>query len=184
MTSRFLVAVAILSLAGCAQESAEEPAGQFFTTANGPVEFEFPGDWHENEKVHPFDLQCLSRHERMNTGVFLFAKQDLAADLAPRELLERQVEDMRSKREGFEVVEEERVIQQQGKTITTVVYSGEKGSLRDYYKFSLIEFAEHPDLLPIVLQVSIPSYWDENKPVLEAIIASARVVSSSPGEHR
>ena len=120
----------------------------------------------------------------MNTGVFLFTKEDLAEDVVPRELLERQVQDLGSKRKNFKVVEEEQVVQLEGKTLTTIVYSGEKGSSRDYYRFTLIEFAGNPALIPIVLQVSIPSDWDKNEPVLEAITASARIESADSRERR
>lgn len=184
MMNRLLVALAILSIVGCMRESTEKSASHYFVTANGPVEFEFPAGWHENEEEHPFDLQCLSKHQRMNTGVFLFAKEDLAEDLAPRELFGQQIEDLRSKRKNFRVVEEEHVVQRGGKTLTTVVYSGDKDSTRQYYKFTLIEFTENPELIPIILQVSIPSYWDQNKPVLEAIAASARIGSSNSQAYR
>jgi hypothetical protein len=184
MINRFLVALLILSVAGCEREPANESNSQYFTVANGPVEFTFPAGWYENKQEHPFDLQCFSRHQRMNTGVFLFAKEDLGEDVVARDLLERQVQDLASKRRNFKMVEEEQVVQLEGKTLTTVVYSGEKGSSRDYYRFTLIEFAENPARIPIVLQVSIPSYWGENKPVLEAITASARIRSADSRERR
>ena len=175
-----LVALTFLPLAGCVSEIEDRQKKQIsrqnFVTTNGPVQFEFPGGWFQNEKEHPFDLQCFSKHQRMNTGVFLFAKADLAEDLAPQELLEQQIEDMRSKRKNFKVVEEKRVIQLGGKTLTTVVFSGDKGTSRNFYKFTLIQFTEHPNQIPIVLQVSIPSYWNQNKSVLEEIAASAQVL--------
>ncbi len=173
--NRILVAVAMLALMACTQDSSEESAPQYFATANGPVEFEFPSGWYKNEERHPFDLQCFSEYERMNTGVFLFAAEDLAEDLSPREVLQRQIDDMSSKRENFRILEEEQVIQREGQTLTTVVFSGEKDSSRSFYKFTLIEFTESPELIPVLLQVSTPSYWNEHKPVLEGIAASGRV---------
>ena len=95
-------------------------------------------------------------------------------------LLERQIQDLRSKRGNFTVVEKERVVQLEGKRLTTVVYAGDKDSSRYYYRFTLIEFAENPGLIPVVLQISIPSDWRENKPVLEAITASARIKPAAP----
>jgi hypothetical protein len=174
--SRFLIATLLLIL-GCARDSTA-PAGQYVATANGPVEFEFPAGWRENEKEHPFDLQWVSQDQRMNTGVFLFAKEDLAEDFVPSALFERQVDDLGSKRKNFEALEPKRVVNVGNKTLTTAVFSGEKDSSRDFYRFTLIEFADNPEWLPFVLQVSIPSYWEKNKPVLEGITASARVRSS------
>ena len=177
---RLLVALTIILLAGCVPEVAENPAGQYFATINGPVEFYFPAGWHENKSKHPFDLQCFSKHERMMTGVFLFAKEDLAEDLHPRDLLELQINDLKSKRNNFIVKEEVQVVQQSGKMMTSVVYSGEKGSSRYYYRFTLVEFVENPRMIPVVLQVAIPSYWDKHKPILEQITQSARIRSDKP----
>ncbi len=177
MVRRLLGVLLLVLAAGCERARTAEPGYQHFAVANGPVEFTFPAGWYKNPKEHPFDLQCFSKHERMNTGVFLFAKEDLAQDVAPRELLELQIQDLASKRKNFEVVEEEQVIQLEGKRLTTVVFAGEKGSSRDYYRFTLVEFTGTPALIPVVLQVSIPSYWHDNKPILEAITASARTTS-------
>jgi hypothetical protein len=181
-----LVALLILPAAGCERpptdesdsQSGSQSGSQYFAVANGPVEFTFPAGWFKNQKENPFDLQCLSRDERMNTGVFLLKKEDLAQDVVPKKLFELQIQDLRSKRKNFTVVEEEQVVQLEGKRLTTVVYSGEKDSLTDYYRFTLVEFTENPKLIPIVLQVSIPSYWQENKPVLESITASVRIRST------
>lgn len=175
-----LAVLLMFAVTGCSGTPGEGAASPYFATANGPVEFAFPDGWYANPKEHPFDLQWFAKHERMNTGVFLFAKEDLAEDVAPRAYLDRQIEDLRSKRKNFVVVEAEQVVQQAGKKLTSVVYAAEKGASRDYYRFTLIEFAAHPELIPVVLQVSVPSYWHENKPVLEAITASARVRPQAP----
>jgi hypothetical protein len=178
MIHGLLAALLILPAVGCERPPTDESGSQYFAVANGPVEFAFPAGWYKNQKEHPFDLQCFSRDERMNTGVFLLKKEDLAQDAVPRELFELQIQDLQSKRKNFTVVEEEQVVQLEGKRLTTVVYAGEKDSSRDYYRFTLVEFTENPKLIPIVLQVSIPSYWQENKPVLESITASVRITST------
>lgn len=184
MINWLLAALLILSAAGCERAPTDESVNQHFAVVNGPVEFTFPAGWYKNQKEHPFDLQCFSRHERMNTGVFLFTKEDLAQDVVPKELLEQQIQDLGSKRTNFKVFEKEQVVQLEGKRLTTVVYSGENGLSRNYYRFTLVEFAGNPALIPVVLQMSIPSYWRENKPVLEAITASARVRSADSRERR
>lgn len=174
---RLLFALAILMMAGCMPKPVENAGSQFFATANGPVELQFPAGWHENEEDHPYDLQCLSKYERMNTGVFLFTKADLAEDFTPEEILDLQIADLESKRKNFKILEERRKVQLEKKTLTTSVFSGEKGSSRYYYKFTLVEFTENPEIILVVLQVSIPSYWAQNKPVLEEITKSARIRS-------
>ena len=157
----------------------EVPQGQYFVTANGPVEFFVPAGWFQNPGKHPYDLQVLSEDQQMNTGVFLFKMQDLAETTTPQDLLRIQIEDLESKRENFKVVEERKVEQLDDKTLTSVVYSGEKNDLSYIYRFVLIEFEDHPDLVPVVLQVAIPSNWPLDKFIQEAITASARVQSDS-----
>jgi hypothetical protein len=173
----FAAALAVLVMPGCSQKSAEDSKSLYLGTANGPVEFEFPAGWYENPDDHPFDLQCFSKFQRTNTGVFLFTPEDLGEEFQPRGILADQIEDMASKRSSWEVVEKEKVVSSPGMTLTTVVFAGEKGSKRYYYRFTLIEFDQNPGLVPVVLQVALPSYWSEIKPVLEAITASARVSS-------
>lgn len=184
MISRILAAVMILSAVGCAPNSPEKSASQYFVTTNAPVEFLFPPGWHNNDEDHPFDLQCLSEDEQMNTGVFLFVTEDLAEAVTPMELFELQIDDMRSKRENFRIFEEVKVVRREAMTLTTAVYSGENGSSRAYYKFTLVEFAENREWVPVLLQVSVPSSWDKNKPVLERIAASGRVRPLDSPSHR
>lgn len=179
-----IVALLVFSTAGCGREATSGSDQQRFAVANGLVEFTFPAGWYENEEQHPFDLQCFSKDQRMNTGVFLYAKEDQAQDISPRDLLEQHIQDLRSKRKNFKMLEEERVVQLPGKTLTTVVYSGEKDSSKSYYRFTLIEFAENSAPIPIVLQVSVPSTWNENRPDLEAITASAHIQSTDSQDHK
>ncbi len=183
--SGWILGALVLAASGCARPPADASSvQQHVAVANGSVELSFPAGWYKNPRKHPFDLQLFSKNDRMNTGVFLFAKEDLAEDLAPRELLARQIQDLRSKRRNFHPVELEQVASLKGKTLTSVVYSGDKDASRDYYRFTLIEFAENPALVAVAIQVSLPEYWRANKPVLEAITASARVTSKGSVPHR
>jgi hypothetical protein len=182
MIKQALVAVMVVLLAGCTLEASENATGQYFATSNGPVEFLFPAGWHKSKSENPYDLQCFSRFERMTTGVFLFAKEDLAEDLKPRELLQLQIDDLKSKRKNFKIKDGEHVVQARGTKQTTVVYSGEKGSSRYYYRFTLVEFDKNPEMIAVVLQVAIPSSWTKHKPILEKITKSARVRSEKVTE--
>jgi len=148
--------------------------GQSFSTVNGPVELRFPAGWFKNEKDNPYDLQCFSKLQRMNTGVFLFSKVDLAEEFTPEKLFQLQIEDLKSKRKNFAVLENKQIIRTDQKKLTSIVYSGEKGVSRYYYRFTLVEFLKNPELFLVVLQVSIPSYWKLHKPILEEITLSAR----------
>lgn len=177
MMRQTLAIAAILVAAGCAQKPAETAGGRYYATSDGRVELQFPAGWKEEKGNHPFDLQCMSSDESMTTGVFLFAKEDLAEDVKAQELLKMQVDDLKSKRKNFQLLEEEQKLQLADKTLTTVVYSGEKGPSKYYYRFTLIEFAGNPDWKAVVLQVAFPSQWTEHKPILDAITKSARLRS-------
>ncbi|MEO1353700.1 MAG: hypothetical protein AAFW84_33940 [Cyanobacteria bacterium J06635_15] len=160
-------------------EAPQESDTQTATFADGSVEMQFPVGWHENDSEHPYDLQYFSEFENMNTGLFLYKSEDLAAESTPQAIFEWHVEDLGAKRENFTVQETEQTENIGDNTITTVVYSGDKDASRFYYKFTLVEFAEDPDRFLVALQVAIPSEWSASKPILEEIMRSARISSAS-----
>jgi len=148
-----------------------------FQVADGPLEFEFPPGWSESTRQHPFDLQCESRDRQMSTGVFVYSPDYLDEDEEPRDLLDWQVDDFMSKHDNLRIVQSERVDSLEGKTLTSVVYTEDKGRLHYYYRFSLVEFVDHPELIPVTLQVAITGDWSEARSTLEAITESARIGS-------
>ena len=168
-----LVACLASSCAGAGAPGTNVVTGR---TKSGKVELTFPSGWSANPEEHPFDLQWRSKFERMNTGVFEFLAADLAEDYEAKELLAMQVEDLRSKRENFEVFVKETVTELPDKRLTTVSYAGEKASQRNLYRFTLVEFTGHREVALVILQVSFPTEWEESRAVLEAITASARLV--------
>lgn len=183
------VAIANFTLAGWATLPAnssnlsnlsqqKQSRNQTVTFANGSIALNFPVGWYQNPNKNPFDLQYFSETQNMNTGIFLFRSQDLSQRSTPQKIFELQIDDLRSKRQNFNVLESETRETFKDKTITTTVFSGEKNELRYYYKFSLIEFKDNPEQFLITLQVAIPSQWNQSKPVLENIISSVKLVSS------
>lgn len=174
MTNWYRAVIAILLvLAGSAcADQASEPL--WFSTADGLVELQFPAGWFESEEDNPYDLQCFSKDEDLMTGIFLFRMQDLASDMTPYAILRLQVDDLRSKRDNFGVLEAQTATREEDTKLTTTVYSGEKGLSTYYYRMTLIEFTENPDIVLVALQSAIPSRWESDKPVLEAITRSAR----------
>jgi len=179
MLKKLTSATAILLIAGCGLNPAGAGVAQYFATANGPVEFEFPAGWYQ-DREGPYDLQCTSGDEQMTTGIFLFLKADLADDLTAPQLLELQIDDLRSKRQNFQVLEAQQTVQLPDKQLTTVVFSGEKNLSKYYYKFTLVEFAKHPEFPVVMIQVAIPSEWARQKPILEGITRSGRVSTTEP----
>jgi hypothetical protein len=181
MKRTFLVvaAAAIVVVAGCGVTdrvgNQGGPEYVSFSTDDGLIEFRFPAAWHENPEDHPFDLNCFSKFETMTTGVFVFLREDLATGFTPLDTLQNQIGDLESKRGNFRVVEPMAVKDHAGKRLTTVVYSGEKGSGKYYYRFTLIEFSDNPNLFAVALQNTFPSDWHQNEAIFDGITKSARL---------
>jgi hypothetical protein len=166
-------AAIIVLVACCAEKKEEVRERQRFISTDGLIELECPPGWFKNEDDNPFDLQCFSKDERMTTGVFSFHRMDLAADLTAREVLELQIENVKSKRRNFTVVEEQTVTHYDSKRLTSIVYSGVRLLSNDYYRFTLVEFLNNPETFAVVIQTAIPSDWGRNKGILEDITRSA-----------
>ncbi len=157
------------------QKNTKNTNYQNISFADNSIELNFPRGWYENKKKNPYDLQYFSRRKDMNTGVIIYDLDDLSIDATPQNTLEWHIEQLKSHRENFTILEPEKTEQIGDKTLTTVVYSGGKDSSANYYKFTSIEFAESPTQFLITLQVSVPSKWNENKPILEEITHSAKM---------
>jgi len=172
ITVAILAVLAVLTFSRCTAEPPTEPAT---FTALGRFSFSFPPSWKLNEKENPYDLQCLSAQEDLVTGVFVFDRRDIAEDTAAEDIFALQIDDLRSKRENFSLIEETKDATDGGSRIKTVVYAGEKDVQKYYYIFSLVEF-DDSDAFAVVLQSCFPSAWDENKAVLEEIVSSCKTV--------
>lgn len=165
--------IVVLALAsGVAACAAAEP--KRFATPDGLVDLQVPPDWVRNEEQNPFDLQCWSKDERIMTALFMWKREDLAKTTKPKQLLERQIEDMRSKRRDFVLVEPETTYREGDRVLTSVVHAGEKDGIRNNYRFTLVESPATPDVYVVVLQTGFPSEWSRTKHVLEAITRSIR----------
>ena len=164
-----------VSLSACAIND-KTPSFVSFTTEYAPIEFQFPSGWFKNKEEHPYDLQCFSRFEEMNTGVFVFKRIDLAADATPLDIFWIQVEDIKSKRKNFKEFESLQIHEYGDKILTTATFLGDKDSKRFCYKYTLIEFKADDSLFAVVLQVAIPGQWEKSRPILERITQSARTL--------
>jgi hypothetical protein len=144
-------------------------------SADNVIEVSFPDGWFSNKKKNPFDLQYFSQFEQITTGIFLYKKIDLSSKYTAKKLLEVHVNDLKSKREKFKILEAEKIIETDEKKLITVVYSGEKGVSRNYYKFSVVETKKPADAYLVILQTIIPSQWGKSKEVVENIVGSVQI---------
>jgi len=171
-----VAAAAVLALMGCS--CGQKARETYFSTTDGLVEFLFPAGWQRSDQENPYDLQCSPRERSLMTGIFLYRTSDLASDTTPQGLFQFQVDDIRSKRDHFGVLEPKTIADVNGKRLTTAVYSGDKDMSEFHYRFMLIKFTDNPDILVIAIQTSIPSSWETDKPILEGITESARIAGT------
>lgn len=170
-----LILAIFLAFAACPGKSSESQQGVAFRTAQNSVELRFPSDWSRNEAAYPYALQCTANSQHMNTGVFQYSRKSLQEGMDPDKVLLLQIDDLVSKRDKMRVIEPMRLVKDQGSERTMIVYEGIKDTSRFYYVFTLVEFPANPDTFLVLVQVSKPGFWKQNKPVLESIAASARV---------
>ena len=111
-----------------------------------------------------------------NTGVFSYSRTDVAADAAPAGMLWNQINDFKSKRGNFKEFKAIQKSEHDDKTITSIVYQGDKDLLRYCYRFSLIEFKADDSKFAVVIQVTLPEKWNQSEPVLSEITNTARAV--------
>ncbi|MCL2301527.1 MAG: hypothetical protein FWC27_15410 [Firmicutes bacterium] len=172
IAAAILAVFAVLTFSRC---TAEPPAGPTAFTALDRFSFSFPPGWKLNEKENPYDLQCISLKDDLVTGVFVIDRRDIAEATTAEDIFALQIDDLRSKRQNFSLVEETKDAADGGRRIKTVVYAGEKDVQKNYYIFSLVEF-DDSDEFAVVIQTCFPSAWDEKKAVLEEIVGSCKTV--------
>jgi len=148
-------------------------------TASGRVELRVPAGW-TREAETQFDLQVFSRRRLAMAGVFEFHRADLAEGVTPHEILERQVDDLRTKRDDFVPIAAEERREEGGRTLTSALHSGKRDGEEFYYRYTLVEFREEPELFLAVLQVAAPEHYPKALPVFDAFLRSA-TVRPAPG---
>ncbi len=171
MLKKTLILLAFI-LSGCNHESITE---QYAVNENKVVSVNYPSGWYKNKKQNPYDFQYFSQNKQMTTGISTFNRKDIPKSFTPELIFELQIADLKSKRDNFKIEEAEQTIQKAGKTITSVVYAGERDSYKYYYRFTLIKFETEPDVIVSCLQVGIPSLWFNHKPIFEEITQSIEV---------
>ncbi len=168
-----LLMIFVLMPCGSAMAAAEKFTGKLSYSVLKSFKFDFPRDWKVRTKENPFDLQCVSRQEDATTGIFVFSREDIGDDGSADDIFKAQIEDLRSKRKGFKLIETARPLNTGGKKIKTSVYSGTRNGMKNYYIFSLIEFEKY-DKFAVVLQTCFPSDYVKYGPVLKEIVESCK----------
>ncbi len=151
-------------------------------TARGRVELRLPAGW-TREAETPFDLQVFSKRRLAMAGFFEFHRQNLAADVAPHHLLKAQVEDLSSKRDDFRAIAPEERREEGDRTFTSALHSGKHEGAEYRYRYTLVEFRDHPEVFLVVLQVAAPENYPKALPAFDALLRSAAVLPAPAGSN-
>lgn len=158
LSSTMLTGCLPLEILEVLQEEAD--AVKEFVIEDYGVTITTPGEWDEVEDTD-FDIQL--RNDLTHFSVYAYHSIDLAKDQTPESIYEWQNEDLFSKRENVEIVEEPITYSSNGKTIIRTLYSAEKEGTKFYYSSSLVTFDDNEDVFAWVLVSAIPSEMIQNR---------------------
>ncbi len=106
-------------------------------------------------------------------SVMPFTYEELG-DITPEEIYSLQNEDIFTRREDTEVLEEETKKTENGKTIIRTVFSAVLDGDENYYVCYLVDIPES-ELCAWVLVTTLPEYYDSIKENSDTIVASLKV---------
>ena len=154
--SMCIVLACVVLLAGCS--GGEAPIRFYIEDYN--LAFMAPQEWERTENYN-FDLKITDG--KAYFSVMVYYSIDLAADETPKDVYAWQNNDLFSKRENVEVVEEEQIIQYDGGTITATLFSAEREHKKNYYYSCLVQLDDNEDIFMWVLINATPSYILKNQ---------------------
>ena len=165
------------------RENVKPPAPRPERTKSGRVELRVPAGW-TRDAESPFDLQVFSKRRLAMAGFFEFHRADLAESVTPHDLLAAQVKDLGAKREGFRAIAPEERREEGDRTFTSALHAGTHEGAEYRYRYTLVEFRDHPELFLVVLQVAAPENYPKAQPVFDAVLRSAAVLPAPAGAVR
>ncbi len=162
-----LILCVILSAAGCsllnpAPKDFEVADYNMVITADEGFTEDTGGEW---------SLQITNY--KTYISVMPFTYEELG-DITPEEIYSLQNEDIFTRREDTEVLEEETKKTQNGKTIIRTVFSAVLDGDENYYVCYLVDIPES-ELCAWVLVTTLPEYYDSIKENSDTIVASLAV---------
>lgn len=173
-----LIALTCFGLTGCVPTAWDKERSNTFVTEYGSVEFAFPPGWKKQTEENPFDLQCLSRNEEMNCGIFIYTPNDLNPETTPQSVLTRHIDDIRSKREDFKELSAPKTVDREDKVITLIPCTGQRNGELFSYIFVRVDFKNDPTLLAILLHVALPELQDRAEENALRIAGTAKSMTS------
>lgn len=131
-----------------------------------------PSNWVKVTKENPYDLYCFNGNGYL--GIFVYHEVDLLENQTPELIYEYQIEDLFLQRENIKVVNEKEVVIENGKTITSTMYSAEHEGSKNYYYCNLVEFDDE-DRFMWAIFTGLPSYAEKHVEDWKAILRSVEL---------
>ncbi len=180
-----LSAVILLSLTGCSFAEGYRIAHAMMEADSSDMEDQVmavdgydiqvtPGsDWEQRtDEDIPYDLQCIYRGDEAYASFFYYYYIDMSDGTSVEDVFEMQTDDIMEKRDHVKVVEDASERENNGKTIRSVLFEGEKDGYKNYYYANLVEFGEAADQFAWVMFTSMPSDMEKNRAAFDALIDS------------
>lgn len=172
--------ISLTMLVGCGDKGNNEAGDKVddrttITSLNGKMQIKVPKGWEDVEDKSEYDIRILNDDIGYN-GMFVYTKEDVNEGTTPLNVLELQVEDLMSKREKVEKVEDIKTTEVDGKKISTALYSAEKDGSKNMYYFNLIEFTNNKDIFAVSIQTFLPEDLKKGRIEVDKIIQSAELL--------
>tara|TARA_B110000483_G_scaffold30040_1_gene36477 strand:+ start:1449 stop:2114 length:666 start_codon:yes stop_codon:yes gene_type:complete len=166
-------------LVACGGQS-KKTLGTTFESKAKRIQVMAPEGWtSNNSKKSPYDLQLLSANKELGSGFFVYSLSDFGRPVTGMEILTLQVNDMKSKREQFTPLEALRTEQFGEKVVTSITFSGLKNKVKNHYRFAMVRYPSHPEIMVVVLQTSTPKQWTTKRRSLEDIVLSTELLDAA-----
>ncbi len=146
-----------------------------FTVQNYDLEITVSGYFKDVTQGSPFDLQLANQNAYLSIMAYKYI--DLSEEQTPLDVYTYQNEDIFSKRDNVQVVEEETVTTLADKEIYKTRYSAEHNGFKNYYDSYLVDFKEN-ETFAWVLISALPSYLEANGDALESMVHTIAYASA------
>ncbi|MDO5574208.1 MAG: hypothetical protein Q4G60_09570, partial [bacterium] len=181
MIAELLIIAIVLTMSGCSLLDAGRVIQALTDAETGKQEDQvmavdgydilvMPGsDWEQRtDEDIPYDLQCIYKNNEAYASFFYYFYIDMSDGTSAEDVFEMQTDDIMGKRDHVKVVEDVSERENNGKTIRSILFEGEKDGYKNYYYANLVEFGEAADQFAWVMFTSMPSDMEKNRAAFDA----------------
>lgn len=174
----YIVLISSVLLSGCnlAKTTNNVSMDKDFFIDYYNISFTASQEWAKTDQNN-FDLQITNGDAYFS--VMTYYTIDLPVGDTPESIYDWQNEDLFSRRENLEVVEEEQIIKSDGRTITTTLFSAEREGTKNYYYSCLVQLDDNEDVFSWIIVTAMPSYMKKNQDAFLDIMKTMKYVKEN-----